>query len=88
MEFLGLIITGIIVGTLYGLIAMGFSVIYKSSGIFNMAQGEFVLLAAFILWSALTWLHLPVVAAIFFTMVVMSILGIILEILAIMPLIV
>lgn len=46
--FLNLTVNGIVVGALYALIALGFVLIYKASGVINLAQGEMVLLGAYI----------------------------------------
>ena len=48
MYFLELVISGIAVGSLYALIAMGFVLIYKGTGVINFAQGEAIMVAAFI----------------------------------------
>jgi len=49
MEFLlQLVINGLVVGCIYSLVALGFVIIYKSSGILNFAQGEFLLLGAYV----------------------------------------
>ena len=43
MDFLALLVsTGLVTGAAYGLIAMGFALIYKSTGVVNFAQGELV----------------------------------------------
>ena len=36
------------VGSIYSLVALGFVIIYKASGILNFAQGEFLLLGAYV----------------------------------------
>ena len=46
--FLQLIVNGIVVGSIYALVALGFVVIYKSSSILNFAQGEFLMLGAYV----------------------------------------
>ena len=47
----GLIITGLAIGSVYALVAMGFALIYKSTSIINFAQGEFVLVGGYVaLW--------------------------------------
>ncbi|MGZ3806123.1 MAG: branched-chain amino acid ABC transporter permease [Pseudobdellovibrionaceae bacterium] len=51
--FVQLLVSGISVGFIYGLIAVGFVLIYKSSQIFNFAQGEMVMSGAFLVWSFL-----------------------------------
>ena len=50
--FLNLLFSGIAVGALYGLIAMGFAMIYKVSRVVNFAQGEVMMLIAYIAYSA------------------------------------
>ncbi len=47
-KFLQLLFSGVSLGMIYALIALGFVIIYKGSRIFNFAQGEFVMLAAYI----------------------------------------
>ncbi|HEY4409555.1 MAG TPA: branched-chain amino acid ABC transporter permease, partial [Acidimicrobiia bacterium] len=47
------LVIGVVAGSGYGLIALGLVLVYKSSGIFNFAQGEFGTLAVFGLW----WAH-------------------------------
>jgi branched-chain amino acid transport system permease protein len=58
-EFLlPLLATGIVVGASYGLIGMGFALIYKATGIVNFAQGEVLMLTAYIAYSLAASLHL------------------------------
>ena len=42
-----LLISGLAIGAIYGLIAMGFAVIYKSTGLVNFAQGEMTMITAY-----------------------------------------
>ena len=52
MSFLALLVsTGLVTGATYGLIAMGFALIYKSTGVVNFAQGELVMLTAYVSFS-------------------------------------
>src|ERR671915_419881 len=46
------LVIGVVAGCGYGLIALGLVLVYKSSGIFNFAQGEFGTVAVFGLWGA------------------------------------
>ncbi len=48
IKLLQLMFSGISLGMIYSLIALGFVIIYKGSRIFNFAQGEFVMLAAYV----------------------------------------
>jgi branched-chain amino acid transport system permease protein len=59
INFVQLLFTGISVGIIYGLVALGFVLIYKSSKIFNFAQGEMVMVGAYLMWSFLGLFHLP-----------------------------
>lgn len=49
--FVDQVISGIAVGAIYGLVAMGFALIYKATGMVNFAQGEMTMLIAYIAWS-------------------------------------
>ena len=55
-NFLETLIGGLMVGMLYSLIALGFVLIYKASGVFNFAQGAMVLLAALAMARFSEWL--------------------------------
>ena len=51
MEFIGsLIISGLMNGAIYGLVALGFVLIYKSSSVLNFSQGHMLLLGAYTFW--------------------------------------
>ncbi|UCH20649.1 MAG: branched-chain amino acid ABC transporter permease [Deltaproteobacteria bacterium] len=60
--FIEVLINGLLVGIMYSLVALGFALIYKASGVFNFAQGAMSLLAGLALVSFLTvmplWLAL------------------------------
>ena len=49
--FLQLLFSGLALGSIYALVALGFVVIYRSSQVFNFAHGEFVMLGAFLMIS-------------------------------------
>lgn len=87
MDLAQLLLTGIAVGFIYGLIAMGFVLIYKSSGVFNFAQAGLVMVGAWFLWSFLSWTALPLWAAIILTMVVSGLLGWVIQFLFLKPLV-
>lgn len=58
-EFLQLTVTGITVGIVYGLIALGFALIWKSSGVANLALGELVLICSWFTYGMLVQAKLP-----------------------------
>ncbi|OPL14278.1 MAG: hypothetical protein AVO39_09395 [delta proteobacterium MLS_D] len=70
ITFFQLLISGLSVGFIYGLIAVGFVLIFKSSQIFNFAQGEMVMFGAFLVWVFLNYDIPPVVAIILVLMIV------------------
>ena len=46
-EFIQLVVSGVAAGTIYGIAALGFTLLWQASGTINFAQGEFVMLPAF-----------------------------------------
>ena len=58
--FLQLLITGISIGSIYALAALGFVLIYKSSRVINFAHGELIAIGAFIIYALTVWVHIPI----------------------------
>jgi branched-chain amino acid transport system permease protein len=58
-KWLQLLVTGVTMGSIYALIALGFVTIYRTSRIVNMAQGSFVMFGALFAYSFLYELGLP-----------------------------
>lgn len=48
--FLNLVASGLVFGALYGLVAIGFAVIYKTTGVVNFAQGEVMMFVLYFAW--------------------------------------
>ena len=83
-QFLQFVFSGLTVGAIYSLVALGFNIIYNASDVMNFAQGEFVMIggiATFVLYSA----GVPLVLAAFLAIALASIVGILLYRLAIWP---
>lgn len=78
-EVLQLMIGGFATGSIYALIALGFVLIYKATGILNFAQGELMMVGAYIYFALVTELQLPFLAAFLLTFVLAGILGLVLE---------
>src|SRR5262249_58550282 len=53
--FLQLTLNGLAVGCIYGLVALGFVLIYKATELVNFAQGDFLMLGAFVAYMAIVW---------------------------------
>lgn len=82
-----LIVNGLIVGTLYGVVAMCFVLIYKSTRVVNFAQGEFLLIGAWTCWAMLVEFELPFYVGFPLTLVFMLIFGIALQVVVLRPMI-
>ncbi|MEE8301826.1 MAG: branched-chain amino acid ABC transporter permease [Candidatus Tectomicrobia bacterium] len=77
--FLSLLISGLVFGSIYALVALGFVLIYKATGIINFAQGEMVMFGAYICIGLATNMGLPLLVAIPLAMVGSALLGLLLE---------
>ena len=77
--FVQLMLTGLMVGGIYGLVALGFVLIYKGTRIFNFAQGELLMLGAFFFWAMLVQVHIPIWASILLTFIFAIAVGFLLE---------
>lgn len=84
---LQLVITGISLGMVYALIALGFVIILKCSKAFNIAQGQFVMIGGYLGYTFLVTLHFPVWAAIIAAILCAIIMGVLIERLVLRPLI-
>jgi len=82
-----LLVNGVIVGTLYGVVAMCFVLIYKSTQVVNFAQGEFLLIGAWVCWALLVKFNLPFWIGFPITLVFMMLFGILLQVVALRPMI-
>lgn len=84
--FIQLLVTGIVVGSIYGLVALGFVLIYRASDALNLANGEFVLIGAYISLTIMTAYNLPFILAVLITLVFSAILGLVVERIILRPL--
>ena len=81
------IVAGLATGGVYGVVALGFVLIYKATSVLNLAMGEFMTLGAFICFTALTIVHIPFWLAFAVTIVFAILLGIVIEPLILRPMI-
>jgi branched-chain amino acid transport system permease protein len=79
------IVTGLTVGAIYAMVAIGFNIIYNVTEIINLAQGEFVMLGGLIMVFAHVSLGLPLALAFPVTVGAVTLVGILLDRLAIRP---
>ena len=85
MQFVQLIISGVSQGCIYGLIALGFVLIYKATETVSFAQGDLMMLGAFTGLAAMTLLGLPFWAAVPCAVALMAVFGVLLERMVIRP---
>ncbi len=79
MQVLQLVISGIALGCIYGLIALGFVLIYKATETVSFAQGELMMLGAFAGLVAMNWLGFPFWLAVISAIVAMGLFGLVVE---------
>src|SRR5919108_163683 len=69
-----LLVNGLVVGTLYGVVAMSFVLIYKATQVVNFAQGELLLIGAWVCWALLAkyevpfWIGMPMTLVFMFSL--------------------
>ncbi|HBE45430.1 MAG TPA: branched-chain amino acid ABC transporter permease [Deltaproteobacteria bacterium] len=85
--FLQLLVQGLSIGCLYGIAALGFVMIFKSSSVLNFAHGELLAIGAYIFFVITIWLNLPIYMAFIITFVGSFALGFLIERLFLRPMI-
>jgi branched-chain amino acid transport system permease protein len=80
------IITGLATGGIYALVALGFVLIYKSTDVVNFAQGDLLMVGAYVGW-ALTTAGLPFPVAFVLTLIVAALIGLLIERIVLRPMI-
>jgi branched-chain amino acid transport system permease protein len=77
--FIRFLVGALMVGSIYGLIGLGYSLIYRASGLMNFAQGDLFMLGAFIGLTFYRYLKFPFAVSLILTMAVMFLVGFLLE---------
>jgi branched-chain amino acid transport system permease protein len=85
--FFSQVLNGIVIGQVYALIALGFSLVFGVANIINFAQGALFMLGAFFAFSAITWFGWPLGIAALASILLVAGLGLVLERVALRPLI-
>ena len=86
MEFLFNLISGISLGSIYAIIALGYTMVYGIAKMLNFAHGDVIMVGAYICFFATMRFGMPPLAGVLLSMVVCTLLGIIIERLAYKPL--
>ena len=86
MEFLSYLISGISLGSVYAIIALGYTMVYGIAKMLNFAHGDVIMVGAYICFYAVTRFSLPPLVGVVLAMLVCTVLGIVVERLAYKPL--
>src|SRR4030042_843556 len=87
ISLLSHIINGALSGLLYALVAMGFVIIYRSARVFNFAQGEVVIVGAFLFWTFAQYLEFPLWLSLILSFAISVVLGLLIERVILRPLV-
>ena len=85
--FLQLVVSGVSLGMVYALVALGFVIILKCSRAFNIAQGHFVMIGGYLGYTFLVTFNLPIWASLVLAIVVAIVMGLLIERLTLRPLV-
>ncbi|MCW9003033.1 MAG: branched-chain amino acid ABC transporter permease, partial [Rhodospirillales bacterium] len=87
MEIIQLLVSGIAQGCVYGLIALGFVLIYKATEIVNFAQGDLMMMGAFVAVTLIGGFGLPYWLGFLGAIALMAVFGYLLDVIALRPVI-
>lgn len=85
-DFVGILVTMVILGSIYGLVAIGMTLIYGTLRILDMSQGSMVMVGGFVGWGILVSAHWSPVLAILFAFLVTLVLGTLTQLVSVQPL--
>ena len=86
MNLLLNLINGISLGSVYAIIALGYTMVYGIAKMLNFAHGDVIMVGAYICFCAMSYLNLPPLVGVVLAMIVCTVLGMIIERLAYKPL--
>lgn len=86
MVFLSYLISGLSLGSVYAIIALGYTMVYGIAKMLNFAHGDIIMIGAYVAFFALTYFHLPLPVVVLISVAVCTVLGVVIERLAYKPL--
>ena len=86
MEFLSYLISGISLGSVYAIIALGYTMVYGIAKMLNFAHGDVIMVGGYISFCAISYLNLPGWLSLLLAVLVCTVLGVVIEGLAYKPL--
>ena len=86
MSFLSYLINGISLGSVYAIIALGYTMVYGIAKMLNFAHGDVIMIGAYVMLTAMTSLMAPTIPALLLAVVACTVLGVVIERVAYRPL--
>lgn len=86
MKLFSQLINGLNAGSIYALIALGYTMVYGIAKMINFAHGDIIMVGAYVVWLAIAVLHLPVWVGLLIGIAACALLGILIEKIAYKPL--
>lgn len=86
MEFLSYLISGISLGSVYAIIALGYTMVYGIAKMLNFAHGDVIMVGGYISFCSVNYLGVPTWLSVIIAMIVCTVLGVVIEGLAYKPL--
>ena len=86
MSFISYLINGISLGSVYAIIALGYTMVYGIAKMLNFAHGDVIMIGGYVVLVAMTSAGMPPIAAVLLAVVVCTLLGIVIERVAYKPL--
>ncbi len=86
MSFISYLINGISLGSIYALIALGYTMVYGIAKMLNFAHGDIIMIGGFTIFVVMNTLGLPSLLAVLIAVVICTILGMVIERVAYKPL--
>ena len=86
MGFLSYLISGISLGSIYAIIALGYTMVYGIAKMLNFAHGDVIMIGSYVVFTSTMMMGLPVPVGILASIVVCTVLGVLIEGIAYRPL--
>ncbi len=86
MSFLNYLISGVSLGSVYAIIALGYTMVYGIAKMLNFAHGDVIMVGAYVVFFATSGAGVPAIPAVLLSMVVCTVLGVVIEKVAYKPL--
>ncbi len=86
MNFVAFLLNGISLGSIYAIIALGYTMVYGIARMLNFAHGDVIMIGSYVIFLSMTSFNMPSILAIILAVIICMILGIVIERVAYKPL--